>query len=49
MSLATGACTPLPREVLATGFAVGNAGAKPFTIVNLLPIEWAAEQASSCA
>lgn len=49
MSLATGTCTSLPREVFAAGFAAKNTGAKPFSIVNLLPVKWAAEQALSCA
>ncbi|WP_292109577.1 hypothetical protein [Mesorhizobium sp.] len=49
MSLATGACTSLPCEVFAAGFAAGDAGAKLFAAVNFLPVEWAAEQALLCA
>jgi len=49
MPLARGACTSLPREVFATGFAAAKAGAQPFTTVNFLPVKWAAEQALPCA
>lgn len=50
MSLATGARTRLPREVLVKGFDAFDAGAKPFfTAENFLPVEQAAERVLQCA